>query len=354
MYGNHLRLGEIIMEVARLGSVLFLITMLAAAGCTQPSVSTPPMPATNSTPTPSEQESLSPSTAPVSSEPIKAAEDITFSEDFNIPEDYRIIRSLKDDLTSPDAVYQLAEYSVTVPLASLDQWLREEAKRLGGKVAERYGYENRNSVELIIELPSKTGSRFISTYTPKYVKDQHLVVIETSFKQTTVITRDTEDHALVVVVPQPEGGTREIFMGNYEHQHTDIYSAHFFTNAFFQQLVETAKYTLLTDQPDYTIGYFDSEGQEIFPDQIDASDMSPYKFGANLNRKFLPKDGLAMKMLLSSWAQTVLAGNKAVSHDYDGSETFYFLENGRAFAAYTLTDILMQRNVREGAVENGF
>lgn len=102
-------------------------------------------------------------------------EDITFN-DYVVPSGFLLERELSHFDTN--ASYFLYEFEVNNPLHEINDWIRSESTRFGGKIIERYTYdiETQSNLDLIIELPSKVGTRIISTYTPKYMDKQHLVI----------------------------------------------------------------------------------------------------------------------------------------------------------------------------------
>ncbi|WP_199615685.1 hypothetical protein [Paenibacillus alkalitolerans] len=271
-------------------------------------------------------------------------EDVAF-HDFIIPESYRLKRKLVH-AAGEDSSYILYEYETEDYLPSINEWLRHEAKRLGGKVIERYSFDSKSSIDIMIEFPSKTGTRLISTYTPKYMDKQHVVIEETLFTKPLKIDQDYEDHALVIFTPDKEGNMTESFKGEYFHQHTDVFVVYFFSQAFLQELVEAGKYGITEDDIDYAVGYFDKNGEEIDPYSIGETNpliaeenRDKYTFGIQLKKDFLPAEPSQREKLLYAWAKTVLTGDKAVSHTYDGTETINFLIKGGVFKTYSLKEL---------------
>ncbi|WP_256757748.1 hypothetical protein [Cohnella sp. WQ 127256] len=308
-----------------------LIFILILVGCQSPS-STPSKNSQSSTPS-STPSAITPSFSP----------DATYS-DFVTPTDLLTeLRNLEDTKTNLDALYRLHEYKVDGSLQAVEKWLRDETKRIGGTVTERYSYAAFQQMDLILNLPSKQGIRIVSTYAPKYGDEQHLVVLESTFDTLVEFGVDTEDHALVVITPDKDGNTHETFLANYFHQHTDIYSAYFYTQAFFAQLKEEGYELDLnygSDVADYVVGYFDAQGNEVFAEDITDTNRHSVVFGVQLNKDFLPKLAAERELLLRSWAQTLLMGNKADSFDYDLTQTLSFLMKGQVFASYTISDLI--------------
>lgn len=269
-------------------------------------------------------------------------EDITF-KDFNVPEGFRIERELAH--AEGDKSYVFYEFQVDKTLSQIDQWLRNEAVRLHGKIIERYTYNTDSSVDLIIEVPSAEGVRIISTYTQKYMDQQHLIIEETQFDYPIEISPDYEDHALVIFTPDEQGGLTETYKGDYYHQHTDILSLYFYSHSFFNELQEKeynikVNYDMRTEEVlDYTVGYFDIEGKYIDIYSITDENRDEYIFGIQLENNFLPDDEKKRDQLLFAWAKTLLLGNKANSRVFDGSEEINFLADGDIFKSYTLVEV---------------
>ncbi|GEM_PF-1562471 len=266
--------------------------------------------------------------------------------DFSIPADLLTgLRDLEDARTNPDAVYRLHEYQVTGSLENIEKWLRNETERLGGMLTERYSYEAGSRPDFILKLPSKEGLRVVSTYAPKYENEQRLVILESTFNASVEFDENTEDHALIVTTPDRNGNTHETFLANYPHQHTDIYSLYFYSQAFFSELENGGygldlKYDLSVGVPDYTVGYFDENGKEVGYDELTEDNRDSFVFGIQLNNDFLPQNAAERELLLRCWAQTALMGDKAQSSAYEGEQKLNFLQNGKVFASYTIGDLL--------------
>jgi hypothetical protein len=272
-------------------------------------------------------------------------EDVTFN-DFIVPSEFLLKRELSHFDT--DASYFLFEYEVSNSIHEINDWIRSESTRLGGKIIERYSYdiESKLNMDLIIELPSKVGTRIISTYTPQYMDKKHLVIEETLIKNFVTIDQNYEDHALVIFTPMDDGTSKESFKGNYFHQHTDIFSVYFYTQAFFQELIEINKYDLdlrydmTKDELDYLVGYFDKEGNEFDMYSITDENRNDLTFGIQLKKDFLPNDENQRERLLFNWAKTVLLGDKARSEVHKGSAQLNFLLAGKVFKSFTLSELL--------------
>lgn len=271
--------------------------------------------------------------------------DVTFN-DFIVPSEYLLKRDLSH--SDIDATYRLYEFEVGNSLQEIEDWIRSESSRLGGEIMERYSYDTKSeeSMDLIVLLPSKVGTRMISTYTPQYMDKKHLVIEETLIKQPVTIDQNYEDHALVIYTPTEDGLTKESFKGNYYHQHTDIFLVYFYTQAFFQELIEVNKYNLelkydmTKDELHYTVGYFDRKGNEIDPYDITEENRDDFTFGIQLKKDFLPHDETQRELILFNWAKTVLIGDKADSRVYKGSEIVNFLSAGKVFKSFTLHDLV--------------
>ncbi|RUT44461.1 hypothetical protein EJP82_17750 [Paenibacillus anaericanus] len=271
--------------------------------------------------------------------------DVTFN-DFIVPSEYQLKRNLSH--SDIDATYRLYEFEVGNSLQEIEDWIRSESSRLGGEIMERYTFDTKSeeSMDLIVLLPSKVGTRIISTYTPRYMDKKHLVIEETLIKQPRTIDQNYEDHALVIYTPTENGLIKESFKGNYYHQHTDIFSVYFYTQAFFQELIEVNKYNLelkydmTKDELDYTVGYFDKEGNEMDPYDITDENRDEFTFGIQLKKDFLPRDETQRELILFNWAKTVLIGDKADSRVYEGSEKVNFLSAGKVFKSFTLYELV--------------
>ena len=267
-------------------------------------------------------------------------EDITF-EDFNILSGLKLQRELSHIDTN--ATYFLYEYELSDSILQADNWIRSESQRLGGKITERYSYdiESKSQLDLIMELPSKVGTRIISTYSQKYLDKQYLIIEETLLAESQKIDENYEDHALVIFIPQDNGTTKETFKGMYPHQHTDIFSYYFYTNAFFKELLETgnSKFEIPQYELSYLIGYFDKEGNEFDPYNITEENLKELTFGIQIIDDFLPKEKTERERLLFHWAKTLLLGDKAYSTVYNGTEQVVFLKNGDLFKAFSLQEL---------------
>ncbi len=279
-------------------------------------------------------------------EPPQELPDASYA-DFSIPVGLLTgLRDLEDARTEPNTVYRLHEYQVTGSLETVEKWLRDETERLGGTLIERYTYEAGLQPDFILKLPSKEeGTRIVSTYAPKYENEQRLVVLESTFGSPVEFGADTEDHALIVATPDKNGNTHETFLANYPHQHTDIYSVYFYSQAFFAQLEEdgyglSLNYDISGGVPDYAVGYFDAQGKEVSYDDLTDANRDTVTFGIQLNADFLPKSAAERKLLLRCWAETALMGDKAQSSVYDGELALNFLMNGKVFDSFTVSDLL--------------
>jgi hypothetical protein len=272
-------------------------------------------------------------------------EDVTF-QDYILPTGLIAKRELIH--VDTDATFVLHEFEMGSSLDDVNDWVRSESTRLGGKIIERYSYniDTESNLDVIIELPTKAGTRIISTYTQKYIDKQHIVFEETLFKETKLVNQDYEDHALVVYTPMVDGATKESFKGNYFHQHTDIFSVYFYSQAFFKELIEVDNYKLdlgydmTIGELDYVVGYFDKLGIEMDIYDLTDENRLEFTFGIQLKNDFLPKEMSQRELLLYHWAKTILLGDKAASRVFDGSEQINFLFAGDVFKSYTLKDLV--------------
>ncbi|BBI32259.1 hypothetical protein [Cohnella abietis] len=318
-------------RIALIGIVLIALTGCAGKGNT----ASPDVPSSQ----------ITPATTPVPSSTPTKVENVTF-KDYALQSWSLPLRELNH--SDADASYILYEYEVTKPLTEVDDWLRSESIRLGGKVIERYSFNitSNANLDLIIELPSETGTRIISTYTTKYVDKQHLVIEETLFKNSTSIDQNYEDHALIIFTTLEDGSTKESFKGSYPHQHTDIYSIHFYSLAFFEELFKVDRYNLIKQSElNYFAGYSDKEGKEVFYESVTEENSDQFTFGIQLQEDFLPKDEIQRDRLLRSWAKTLLLGDKAYSRIIEGQEQINFVLQGKILKSFTARELISDTSV---------
>ncbi|TJY42659.1 hypothetical protein E5161_07335 [Cohnella pontilimi] len=283
---------------------------------------------------------LSPQNTPDSSPKPSIVENATF-KDYDLPSWFRPLRELSH--SDADATYILHEFELTRPLKEVDDWIRNESIRLGGEIVERYSYDITSSanLDLIVKLPYKTGTRIISTYTQKVMDKQHLVIEETVFRKPISIDQNYEDHALIIFSPLEDDSTKESFKGSYFHQHTDIYSIYFYSQAFFKELFEVNRYKLIDQSKlQYFVGYADKEGNEVFYDSVTDQNKDQFTFGIQLENDFLPKNELQRDRLLRHWAKTVLLGDKAYSRVIVGEEQINFVLKGKVLKSFTIRDLI--------------
>lgn len=273
-------------------------------------------------------------------------EDITFKH-LKLPSDFMLKRELTHDET--DVQYHLYEYEVTASLEEIDDWIRNESARLGAELIERYTYDidEQLRLDIILKLPSSEGTTIISTYTSTYMEKQYIVFEETVFQEAVEIDQNYEDHAVIVYLPLENGLTEEVFLGQYAHQHTDIFVGYFYSHAFFAQLDQrnadlTVQYDMISGDVDYAVGYFDQLGDMIDPYSITEDNVQEVVYGIQMNNDLLSKLGVESDRILFYWAKTLLIGDRAHSRVYDGTEQINFLVSGKVIKSVTIEEVLME------------
>ncbi|MBB3111150.1 hypothetical protein FHS18_003218 [Paenibacillus phyllosphaerae] len=317
--------------------VVWVGLALVGAGCESPTSS-------QVKPSPSQQQTPPLSDAgdtpelPVTESFVEA----TF-QDFDLPAAWKLLYQGTHE--TADRTYTLYEYEWQGEgRPAIDSWLRAEAERLMGKLTERYSYQADASIDLMIELPTGQGTRLISSYTQTIMGSERLVIEETLLEQPTAIGADYEDHALVLYMPNRSGTADRVFKGEYEHQHTDIYLVYFYSQAFFEELTRQKRMPIEVryrlGETDYEVGYFNANGESIFPEELTEENRDQYVFGVQLSADFLPQQADLRQQLLFYWAKTILLGDKAHSRTLIGNEQIHFLKKGKILASFSVKDVM--------------
>lgn len=252
--------------------------------------------------------------------------DVSFSQ-FALQEDLILIRenyNVSKDTDINVHVDKYYEYKTEADLNILFNRLKRQAVSYGGEILTSYLDEDAFIVQF--KLPANQGNRIVWIYTPKYLDEQHIVVIERQVLGNPSLESFTSRFYLMFI-PLKNGETIEVFTHYplYDHiyQDEDVHPINAFMEIYHNRLDEI--------ENSLDIGITSEEALEL---QIKASE-SFKEYQIYFPKDKLPTDNSIREAYLSNLALSLMMGLRELK-----IETIIFLGDDKEIAEYHLEDFM--------------
>lgn len=254
--------------------------------------------------------------------------DVSFSQ-FALQDDLILIRenyNVSKDSNINVHVDKYYEYKPETDLNILFNQLKRQAVSYEGEMLTSYLDEDAFFIQF--KLPANQGNRIVWIYTPKYLDEQHIVVIERLVLGNTSLESFTS-HFYLMFIPLKNGETIEVFTHYplYDHIYQDEggHPINAFMEIYHKQLDEI--------ENSLDIGITSEEALEL---QIKASE-SFKEYQIYFPKGKLPKDTSIREAYLSNLALSLMTGLREMK-----IEKIIFMEDDNKIEEYQLEDFIKQ------------